>query len=256
MNRYFLSFLIAAFIYISLVFAYIYSLNNQKVIKSTVRKSDETVRFTVIAQAKPIIKPKPKKIEKPKPKPKKIEKPKPKPKPTKIQKPKPKPKPIIKPKPKKIKKPKPKPKKIQKPKPEPKKIEQAKPIEKSKKIVPKELKTQIKKNKSSLVKKVDTQALEKQSILKNEYFNKIRNTINKNKSYPKRAVRRKIQGDVKVKFTISPSGDLISYEIIDGKTIFHNSVANAIKNSFPLKTPNGVFSNNLDLSLVIKYNLY
>ncbi|MCK5110466.1 MAG: TonB family protein [Arcobacteraceae bacterium] len=248
MNRYFSSFLITAFLYIILIASYLYSLDNQKIIKSVTKKSEQTVKFTVIVQQRP--QPEPKKIEKPKPKPKPIVKPKPKPKPKPIVKPKPKPKP----KPIEKPKPKPKPKPIVKPKP--------KPIEKPKEIIKKEYKkqivqkTQIKQNKSVVKKAIDTLLIEKQTILRNQYYTKIKNTINKNKSYPKIAIRRGIQGEVKIKFTISPKGELISYKIIEGKKIFKKSVVIAIKNSFPLEAPKGLFKNNLDLFISIKYNLH
>ncbi len=244
MNRYFSSFLITAFLYVILISTYLYSLDNQKIIKSVTKKSEQRFKFTVIAQQKPhdlknLDLLKPKKIEK------KIEKPKPKP----IVKPKPKPKPIVKPKPK------PKPKPIVKPKP----IEKPKEI---KKIINKEYKkqtiqkTQIKKNKSVVKKAIDTLLIEKQTILRNQYYTKIKNTINKNKSYPKIAIRRGIEGEVKVRFTISPKGGLISYKILEGKKVFKKSVVTAIKNSFPLEAPKGLFKNNLDLFISIKYNLY
>ena len=68
MNRYFSSFFITTFLYIILISAYLYSLNNTKIITSQATKSEQTVKFTVIQEEKP--KPKPIVKEKPKTKPK------------------------------------------------------------------------------------------------------------------------------------------------------------------------------------------
>ena len=230
MNRYFIAFLVTTFLYIALIGGYLYSIEKNKSLKSTLKKSEQRVSFTVITQqkqntkpksiAKPITKPKPKAIEKPKKK-KILKKKKLKPK-----------KKIVKRKFKKI---------------NPKK----KPVKKSKKIQ----KTKIKQHRSTSKKNIDNKQIKKREILKNKYFQKIRQIINRNKFYPKRALRREIEGEVKVSFIISPKGELISYHIIKGKKVFYKSALKALKTSFPLQPPLNIITKNTKLSIKLKYIL-
>ena len=91
--------------------------------------------------------------------------------------------------------------------------------------------------------------------LQNRYFAQISQTINKNKSYPKRAVLRNLQDDIKIEFIISPKGELISFNIIDGKKIFYKSTKKAIEKSFPMAPPSGILSSNTKLKLTLAYRL-
>ena len=127
------------------------------------------------------------------------------------------------------------------------------PVEETQQIpaVPKKQTKQIvtkQQNKQSLNNEIKA----KQNI----YFTNLKKRIDKYKSYPKKAVRRGIQGSVKVNFTLSCNGELISYKIIEGKKIFKKSVIKAIKNSFPFKPPTGIFTKDISFTLTIKYSLY
>ncbi|MEA3354280.1 MAG: TonB family protein [Campylobacterota bacterium] len=233
MSRYFSSFLATTFIYTALAVTFLYSYSAPKLVSEQQQNSKETVKFTVIAQkSEPPVKKPEKKIEK------KVEKPQ-----EKIVK---KTEPV-----KKIEKPK---KKI---------VTKTKPVKKEpkkivKKATPKPLiqKTQIKQNKTVSKSKSTLTDPNDLKIKKNKYYTTIKETISKNKRYPKIAVRRGIQGDVKVKFTISPNGELVSFNIIDGKKVFKKSIQKAITQSFPIKPPQGILTANLDLSLTIEYKLY
>ena len=128
---------------------------------------------------------------------------------------------------------------------EPKKVEPKKEVTKAvkeQKYIPQ---TQIKKDESKKIKET----------LKQKYFSKIKDSINRNKIYPKRAIKRNMQGDVKVKFTISKYGELLNIDILDGKTIFYKSVKKAIQNSFPITPDDGLFSKDIELDLMITYRL-
>jgi len=241
MNRYFFSFIITVFVYSTIIASFLYYFHTPKIVEIKTKKSIESVKFRVINQEK--IEPKsiiePKVITPPIP----IKKPKPtiKPKPiikkdinTTIEKP----KPIIKPKP--IKKIKPKKKK---------KI--------TKKVTKKRVKkTHIKTNKSSSKKGVTSSRVNpKKKAQQKRYYNKISRAINRNKSYPSKALRREIEGSIKVKVTLSSQGRLISYKILSGKKIFKKSVAKAIKKSFPLRPPKGIFSSNIEFSFTLRYSI-
>ncbi len=245
-KRYFNSLFLASIFYSFLVITLLYSFDDTYIAPTKKENSNQNVKFTLINLPKTIEKPT---IEQKKVRKKEIEKP--------IKK-------IV----KKINPKKISPKKLVK-KTTPKnkiqeKIVKTKKTVKEPKIVKKEIKktdtkivaNQVKKEKS-LTKKTLTQIDTKQLTIKqNKYYTKIKQTIDKNKSYPKIAIRRGIQGEVKIQFTISKNGELLSYKILNGKKIFLASISEAIKNSFPLIPPKDIFTSNLDLKLTLNYKLY
>lgn len=150
-----------------------------------------------------------------------------------------------------MEKPKPKPKKItkkpKKKKPEPKKVE--KPVKKTQEII----EERIVQNTSTS----NNQPLTKNEIAakKNVFFSKIKELINKNKSYPKTARRRGIMGSVLVKFTLNNNGELSGFEILGGKKVFFKSAKLAIEKSFPLKIPKELSRETFEFELTISYSL-
>jgi len=272
MNRYLKAFIVTTIIYIMIIGSFIYAIEDTKQNQSA-KKSLQRVNITILTPKPPQKKIEPKKVAKPKPKPK----PKPKMKPKKIepkkivkkQKPKPKAKPkkvVKKITPKKIiKKIKPKkiePKKVSKPKPKvkPKKIEPKKIVKKQKlkpkkeqKFIPKkQIKQTVSKSKQGVNKQNDKLV----DIKKQKYYEMVKTTITNNKKYPKRAVRRGIEGSVELKFIVTKDGVLKEIKIIDGKSIFYKSAKKAIKNSFPLSPPKGIFQKDIELEIKIVYRLY
>ncbi|MGB3751179.1 MAG: energy transducer TonB [Arcobacteraceae bacterium] len=234
MNSYTKSFGITAVIYLLLSVSVLYSFDTQKILQNRQIKSENNVQFTIIQEEKVkekiVEKKKEEKLQKvvkkkipPKVKTKKI-------------------KPIEKKIIKKVEK------KIVKKQPLHKK-----PINQSSQVI----KNQIKKNKSILTqKKHNLEELNKRKVYQKKYYAQIKELINKNKYYPKRAVQRGIEGIVEIRFTISKYGELISFEIVEGKRIFKKSIQNAVEKSFPLKPPADVLSKNTQLSLKVAYNLY
>jgi periplasmic protein TonB len=264
MNRYLLSFITTFFIYIVIFTTFLFSFQEQKTIKSKNERSEENVKFTIVSLPPPKIENIVKEIKKEtkkikeiknikKVEPKKITKPKPKPKAKKIIK-----KVVKKTETKSIEK------KIVK-----KKI-QKKIVEKIvKKEIPKKIKNTNNTNNTNNI--VQHKKQKTKNILKNEinenlnkqkelykriYLSKIKEIISKNKSYPKSAIRRNIQGDVKISLTISPNGELLSFKIIKGNRIFNKSIKKSLEKSFPMKPKKDMFLSNLDLSLTISYKLY
>lgn len=236
MGRYFSSFLITAIFYLLLLSSLLYSFNDISTINQQTKSSEQKVKVTLLAQSqsKPPIEKKVLKQEKPK-----VEK--------KIVKKETSKKKIVK---------KPKKEIVKKIKPETiikeEKLVKNTPIENTNTIQ----KTQIKQNKT-IVKKptpiIDTHTIQ---IKQNQYFATIKKRIDQNKSYPRMAVKRAIEGDVKIKFTISKHGELLSFQIVDGKRIFKKSIIKAIEKTFPLAPPKDIFTSNLDLSLTLQYKLY
>lgn len=134
------------------------------------------------------------------------------------------------------------------PKPEMKKIIKKKP----KKIVKKKKpakKKPIKKASSASSKK--TQANPEKVNL---FYQKIRVKINKNKSYPKIAKRRRMQGTVKVTFTVLRSGN-VSNILLDGPKVFHNSARHAVKSAFPIAVKNIPVSLPVTVHVTLRYQI-
>lgn len=165
------------------------------------------------------------------------------------------PKKVVEPKPK----PKPKPKKsIQKVKPKPKKItkkSKPKPTPKPKKVV-QPTKTKVKEHftPAPVVTQSPLQAHAPvttpiapvmvpkapqvdNSAQKRAFLHHLRSKIIANKKYSKIALRRHIEGAVKVKFDITSTGAVSNIRFVSGKSILQKSVKDAIAKSFPLNIP-------------------
>ena len=236
-KRYFNSFFVASIFYSFLIITLLYSFEEVSIAPSDTKHSLQNVQFTLINLPKEIEKPKVEKkeiikkeiVKKPEPKvEKKIVK---KINPEKIS-------------PKQI---------VKKPEPKVEKKEIVKKVEETKKQI---VANQIKKSDSTEKKEIVKTDLKQLKIKQHKYYSQIKQTIDKNKFYPKVAVRRGIQGEVKIQFTISKDGELLSYKILDGEKIFFNSISEAIQNSFPLAPPTDLFTSNLDLKLTLHYKLY
>ncbi|MBD3840510.1 MAG: energy transducer TonB [Campylobacterales bacterium] len=90
----------------------------------------------------------------------------------------------------------------------------------------------------------------------NIYFTQIKEKLYANKIYPKIAVRRGIEDDVKLSFKLSKSGDLLSYEVLSGKKVFLKSIAQTLQETFPLKPEGGLFDKDIELTLTLQYRLH
>jgi len=224
MNRYIKSFVLTFILYGIIFISFLYSFEDEKQLKSSQKKGEQIVKFTIIQEPKPIEEKKEIIVKK-----KEIKK-------------------VVK---KLIKQ-----QKITK-KIKPKIVEKV--VKKEQIVKPKQVvvKQQIKQNKSQQKNRVNHQdVLKKRKVSQNKYYTQIKETINKNKSYPKIAIKRGIEGIVKIEFTISKDGKLLSFNIIEGKRVFIKSIAQAVKNSFPLTPPKDVLTANTSLSLMINYRLY
>jgi len=220
MNRYTKSFFITFIVYIIIFVGFLYPFEDDKQLKSTQKKSEQIVKFTIIQE--PIVIEEKKEIIVKKHEIKKIER-------------------II-------------PKQTITKKLKPKVIEKKKKIIQPKQIL---VKQQIKQNKSTQKDtKIHQDTLKKRKENQNKYYTQIKETINKNKSYPKMAIKRGIEGIVKIQFEISKDGKLLSFNIIEGKRVFKKSISQAVKNSFPLTPPQNTLVSNTSLSLMINYKLY
>jgi TonB family protein len=126
------------------------------------------------------------------------------------------------------------------------------PIETTK-IIPKLMPQNVEKT-------VEQKPIQKQQITDNKekkerYFTLIKQSIEKRKSYPSNALRRGIEGEMTVRFTVSPNGELVSILSIDGNTIFKASIKEALENSFPIAPPTNLFYENTTMTLQIGYKI-
>lgn len=161
-----------------------------------------------------------------------------------------------------------------------KKVVKKKPLPKPKKVIPKHevvkeevtkketLKEELVKEEIPEVKSAQTE--KKQQVIVNKkshinhdeikakqniFFTKLRNRINENKSYPRRARRRGIEGNVEVKFHLLSNGNVKNIEFLSGKKIFKKSVLEAIENSFPIEVDKSLFSFPKEFKISVKYVL-
>ena len=89
---------------------------------------------------------------------------------------------------------------------------------------------------------------------KNRFLATVRQKINRNKSYPRIARRRGMQGAVKVRFTILANGHVGKISV-KGPKVFHTSARRAIEKSFPISTKNIPVSLPKIVNLTLRYQL-
>jgi len=88
----------------------------------------------------------------------------------------------------------------------------------------------------------------------NQFYTKVRVKINKNKSYPKIAKRRRMQGSVKVTFTVSRSGNVSNIRL-NGPKVFYNSARHAVKSAFPISVKNVPVSLPATVNVTLRYQI-
>ena len=126
-----------------------------------------------------------------------------------------------------------------KPKKKPKKkikktLKPKKPVKKTKKKKTKK-KKQKKYKKRTSSKQSASRASQRDSGKKNKLLSTLRRKINSNKSYPRMAERRGIEGKVKVSFRLLKSGNISNLRLT-GSKIFYSSAKRAVQISVPLNT--------------------
>lgn len=147
-------------------------------------------------------------------------------------------------------KPKPKPKPEPKQKPEPK-LEQEPEPEPIKEVQEEQVqKQEIATNNTN--KKISQDNAKAKKEL---FISSLIKQINSNKSYPRSARRRCIEGNVDVEFTILADGNVEDVNILSGKNVFKNSTIQAIKKSFPVAIDSSLFSFPKKFKIKIAYIL-
>lgn len=98
-------------------------------------------------------------------------------------------------------------------------------------------------------------------VLKNNHLRKafIRNfeaKIIANKKYPRIAIRRHIQGSIKVRFDLTRYAQVTNIRLINGKSIFYKEVKKTLRKTFPVKIPNNIKDElpMLDITVTLHFN--
>lgn len=89
---------------------------------------------------------------------------------------------------------------------------------------------------------------------KNQFLANIRATINKHKFYPRVAKKRRMQGSVKVRFTILRSGNVGNISL-SGPKVFHSSAKKAVQSAFPVNAKRSPVSLPQTINLTLRYQL-
>ena len=92
---------------------------------------------------------------------------------------------------------------------------------------------------------------------KRAFLQKVRNKIIANKKYPKIALRRHIESDVKVRFDITATGQVSNIRFISGKRVFYKSIRTTLANTFPVAIPSNMRGQLpiSDVSVVLHFNI-
>jgi len=127
-----------------------------------------------------------------------------------------------------------------------------KEVKKKPKIKKKTKKKRVKKK--SVKKSVYSRQSKSSKAEKNRFLANIRAKIDKHKSYPRIAKKRRMQGSVKVKFTILRSGKVGKISV-KGPKVFHSSARKAVKSAFPVNAKKSPISLPTNVNLTLRYQI-
>ncbi len=89
---------------------------------------------------------------------------------------------------------------------------------------------------------------------KNHFLAEVRRKIDRYKSYPRIAKKRRMQGTVKVHFTILPSGQ-VSAVSVEGPKVFLRSARQAVTNAFPVSVKDIPMHLPTTVNITLRYQL-
>jgi protein TonB len=90
---------------------------------------------------------------------------------------------------------------------------------------------------------------------KRKFLAKLRARIERAKRYPPMAKRRGLQGRVKVRFTVTASGNVRNITL-SGSSLFFSSARKAVKEAFPIDTRGAKVTFPLTVTLTLRYRLF
>ena len=71
------------------------------------------------------------------------------------------------------------------------------------------------------------------------WLSELQQRINRHRRYPRQAIKRGLEGDVRVQAVINPDGTLANAEVLSGHRIFHGDSLRSLKNALPFLPPAG-----------------
>ncbi len=90
---------------------------------------------------------------------------------------------------------------------------------------------------------------------RNRFWSLLRQRIERNKSYPRIAKKRGMEGTLKVRFTILSSGK-VGHISLSGPKVFHNSARKAVQKAFPLNPQKVPLSLPTTVNLTLHYQIH
>ena len=102
--------------------------------------------------------------------------------------------------------------------------------------------------------KASARKMQSSPAQKNKFLADIRAKINKHKSYPRIAKKRRMQGTVDVKFTILSNGKVGNISV-NGPKVFHQSARNAVKSAFPIDVKNAPITLPKSINIKLRYQI-
>ena len=92
------------------------------------------------------------------------------------------------------------------------------------------------------------------ALIKSWQF-ELQRRINHHRRYPKQALRKGLEGDVRIKATIRRDGSLVTASVLSGHQSFKVSSLKALERSLPLPLPSGE-KEEVSIVFTIQYRLY
>jgi protein TonB len=116
----------------------------------------------------------------------------------------------------------------------------AKPVTKKQTVKPKTIETDAKQLATPVVPTAPVPVKTSTPLLseaerKNKLIAELMRRIDQNKHYPKRALKRGIEGKVRFTLVLDRAGQLQKFEWLEGNRLFYKSTLDAVKRSLPLK---------------------
>ncbi|MDA3946753.1 MAG: energy transducer TonB [Helicobacteraceae bacterium] len=105
---------------------------------------------------------------------------------------------------------------------------------------------------ANIQKEIDSELMQARQDL---FMASLTKKINSNKSYPRSARRRGIEGNVEVEFEVYSDGNVDNITVASGKKVFKRSAIEAITKSFPIEVESTLFDFPYHFNVTLAYAL-
>ncbi len=135
-----------------------------------------------------------------------------------------------------------------------KKVPEKKVLKNPKNPVKKKTKTKTTANTKTAKKQATSKQIKSSTGERNKFFTQLRTKIDRHKSYPRIAKKRRMEGSVKVKFTILKNGKIGNISV-SGTKIFYKSARNAVNSAFPISIKKIPITLPKTVNLTLRYQI-